>query len=238
MTPAYDVYALRYATSGARQPHENFLTSDPHDQASPLDYFVWLIRAQGREILVDTGFAADAARTRRPTFRAGNLDPLPIARVHLQAREMRYATGRCRCHGRLRHPYTLDDVVTMLRHVYADRVTFHDGEGEVAPGVTVHKIGGHSDGLQVVRVATKRGPVVLASDAAHLYANIARRNPFPIVYNVGDMMEGWRIIEHLAGDPDRIIPGHDPVGCEIYSRVSGAVEAFALHQPPLHRGQS
>src|SRR5205807_9320814 len=33
---------------------------------------------------------------------------------------------------------------------------------------------GHSDGLQVVRVDTARGPVVLASDAAHYYANLQR----------------------------------------------------------------
>ena len=44
--------------------------------------------------------------------------------------------------------------------LYADRVEFHDVDGEIAPGVTVHRVGGHSDGLQVVRVETARGPVV------------------------------------------------------------------------------
>jgi hypothetical protein len=39
---------------------------------------------------------------------------------------------------------------------------FRDGDGEVAPGVTVHKVGGHSRGLQCVRVMTATGPVVLA----------------------------------------------------------------------------
>ena len=36
----------------------------------PLDYFVWLIRGDGREIVVDTGFsAAMAAKRKRDHFR-------------------------------------------------------------------------------------------------------------------------------------------------------------------------
>ena len=102
----------------------------------------------------------------------------------------------------------------------------------IRAGVTVHRVGGHSDGLQVVRVETARGPVVLASDAAHYYANLQKRSPFPIVYNVGDMAQGWETVERLAGHPDRFIPGHDPLVSEIYPRASDKVDAFALHLAP------
>ena len=47
------------------------------------------------------------------------------------------------------------------------------------------------------------------------------------------MAEGWRIVERLAGHPDRFIPGHDPIVCEIYPRASDKVDAFALHNRPL-----
>ncbi|MEA2889520.1 MAG: hypothetical protein QOI05_313, partial [Bradyrhizobium sp.] len=109
---------------------------------------------------------------------------------------------------------------------------FHNGDGEVAPGVTLHRVGGHSDGLQVVRVETARGPVVLASDASHYYGNMQRKNPFPILYNLGDMMEGWEVVKRLAGHPDRAIPGHDPLVTEIYPRASDKVDAWSLHLPP------
>jgi glyoxylase-like metal-dependent hydrolase (beta-lactamase superfamily II) len=122
----------------------------------------------------------------------------------------------------------------MVRHVYDERVTFHDGEGEVAPGVTLHRVGGHSDGLQVVRVATTRGPVVLASDASHYFANMHSRRPFPIVYNVGDMYNGWTLCERLAGHPDRIIPGHDPLVRKLHRRIEGGIDAYALHEEPSH----
>jgi glyoxylase-like metal-dependent hydrolase (beta-lactamase superfamily II) len=262
MGNTHEIYALRYATMSPRTPHLNFLVPDPHETtAQDLDYFVWLIRGGGRDILVDTGFNAEEAglRDRKLTLNpvdalerfgvkadsirdivvthlhydhAGNLERFPHARFHLQDREMSYATGRCMCNGMLRHPFSIEHVTLMVRHVYGERVSFHSGDGEVAPGVTVHRVGGHSDGLQVVRVETGRGPVVLASDAAHYYANLQRRSPFPIVYNVGDMAQGWEIVERLAGHPDRFIPGHDPIVSEIYPRASDKVDAFALHLKP------
>jgi glyoxylase-like metal-dependent hydrolase (beta-lactamase superfamily II) len=262
MGNAYEIYAIRYATMSPRTPHLNYLLPDPHETtAQDLDYFVWLIRGHGREILVDTGFNAAEAqlRGRKLTLNpvdalmafgvkadaikdivvthlhydhAGNLDLFPNARFHLQDREMSYATGRCMCHGLLRHPFSVEHVTLMVRHVFSERVDFHNGDGEVAPGVTLHRVGGHSDGLQVVRVETERGPVVLASDASHYYGNMHRRSPFPIIYNLGDMFEGWDIAHRLAGHPDRVIPGHDPIVTEIYPRASDKVDAYALHLEP------
>ena len=163
MGNAYEIYALRYATMSPRTPHLNFLIPDPHETtAQDLDYFVWLIRGGGRDILVDTGFNAEEAKARSrkltlnpvdalanfgvaaDTIRdvivthlhydhAGNLDRFPNARFHLQDREMSYATGRCMCNGMLRHPFSVEHVTTMVRHVYGERVTFHSGDGEVAP---------------------------------------------------------------------------------------------------------
>ena len=46
------------------------------------------------------------------------------------------------------------------------------------------------------------------------------------------MCAGWEVLERLAGDPDRIIPGHDPIVAEIYPRASDKVDAFALHLKP------
>ena len=65
MGNAYEIYALRYATMSPRTPHMNYLLPDPHETAAAdLDYFVWLIRGGGREILVDTGFNAAEAQLR------------------------------------------------------------------------------------------------------------------------------------------------------------------------------
>jgi len=164
---------------------------------------------------------------------AGNLPAFPNATFHLQDAEMAYATGRCMCHARLRGAFAVDDVCAMVRKVYEGRVAFIDGDGEIAPGLTVHAVPGHTSGLQCVRVETARGPVVLASDAAHFYANLAQQNPFPIVVDIAAMMESWRRLGQLAGDPERIVPGHDPLVMARYPRHPAAeVEAVLLHRPP------
>ena len=242
--PAYEIYAIKYAHH-ERTASQNFLGGDPHDGPMPLDYFVWLVRGEGGDLLVDTGFnAAAAARRQRQLVRpveqalslmgvepgavrdvvithlhydhVGNFDLFPRATFHLQDLEMQFATGRCMCHEPMRHAFDVEDVVGMVRTVYAGRVRFHAGDAQLAPGISVHLIGGHTMGLQVVRVATRRGHVVLASDASHYYANRGEGRPFPIVYNVADMMEGWGKLRALADSPAHVIPGHDPLVLERY----------------------
>ena len=261
----WEAYAIRYGRHDRPAQSNFLLpVADPHE-AMPLDYFVWLLRApDGHEIVVDTGFdAACAAKRGRTLHRsvgdslramgcdparvrdvvvthlhydhAGSVDIFGGARIHIQDREMAFATGRHMCTACIRVPFEADHVVSMVRALFADKVTFHDGEGEVAPGVTVHRVGGHSDGLQVVRVETARGPVVIASDAMHFYANDATGNPFPIIFDLGAMTQGWRIARRLAGgDETRVIPGHDPEVRRRFPAVEGQEgEVVALHLPPI-----
>ena len=61
----FEVLALRYAHLGNRHPGENFILADPHEFASDLDYFIWIIRRGAASFLVDTGFAQPAADRRR-----------------------------------------------------------------------------------------------------------------------------------------------------------------------------
>jgi len=259
--PDYEVYAVQYASHGERRRRDNFIQDDLHDAPMPMAFFVWLIRSAERTILVDTGFNAEAAAARKRTFHrcpiealkklgcdpdaiqdvivthlhydhAGNLGKLPRARFHVQDREVAYATGRCMCHAPLRHAYSVEDVNELVRKVYAGRVRFHDGDAEIAPGVELLLIGGHTNGLQSVRVHTARGWVVLASDASHYYENMQRFKPFPIVYNVADMLEGHRRLVEVADSPDHVVPGHDPEVLKRYPSFEGDEGIVCLHKAP------
>jgi glyoxylase-like metal-dependent hydrolase (beta-lactamase superfamily II) len=251
VSPRYEVFAVKYAHH-ARRASENFIGGDPHDGPMPLDYFVWLVRGEGREIVVDTGFsAAVAAKRGREHLRCpaaglgllgvdcskvrdvvithlhydhvGNFDLFPAAALHLQDLEMRYATGRHMHEAKHAGAYDVEDVVGMVRRAYAGRVRFHDGDAEIFPGVSVHLVGGHTMGLQVVRVQTRRGWLVLASDASHFYANMEQQRPFPIVWSVKDMVDGYRRLRELADSPAHIIPGHDPLVLERYPAASDSL---------------
>ena len=87
---------------------------------------------------------------------------------------------------------------------------------------------------------TARGPVVIASDALHFYANDRTGNPFPIIFDLGAMTQGWRISKRLAGgDESRVIAGHDPEVRARFQPVEGQDgEVVALHLPPLRLNPS
>ena len=140
----------------------------------------------------------------------GNWDKFPKARFHLQDKEMQFATGRHVCMDTFRHAFEVEDVVGMVRAVYGKRVMFHDGDEEIQPGLSVHLIGGHTMGMQSVRVMTRNGWLVLASDASHYYWGIRDRKLFAIVYSVADMLAGYDKLLKLAdGRLEIVVPGHD-----------------------------
>ncbi len=159
---------------------------------------------------------------------AGTTHDFPEARFHLQELEMAYATGRHMCHDALRGAYTVDFIVDMVRHLFRGRVRFVAGDAEVAPGISLHLTSGHTMGMQAVRVFTRRGWIVLASDASHFYDNLEGMAPFPIVYNVGEMLDGFRTLRRLAETPKHIIPGHDPLVMERYPAPSAALQGAVV----------
>jgi glyoxylase-like metal-dependent hydrolase (beta-lactamase superfamily II) len=257
----YEIYAIRYGHLERTASH-NFIGGDAHDGPMPLDYFVWAIVGAERSFLLDTGYdaATGAARGRelvRPVEaglaaigieprdvrdiivshmhydHVGNHELFPAARYHVQDDEMAFCTGRSMCHAVMRSPFEARDVQSMVGKLFAGRVVFHNGTSTLAPGITLHKVGGHTRGLQVVRVQTQRGFVVLASDAAHFYANWQQRRPFPIVDNIAAYLDAYDIIEGLASSPDHIIPGHDPLVIERYpAALTGIHDIVRVDLPP------
>ena len=258
---AWEIYAIKYGDRDGRTRADSFIFDDNHDAPHAIDYYMWLIRGQGRNILVDTGYDNAEAQARGRPIRldpvealkpfdlapgditeiivthlhydhAGGLHLFPNARLHMQAAEMAYATGPCMCHDTLRMPFTAGHVCEAVKRLYSGQVIFHQGEAELADGITLHCIGGHSRGLQAVRVRTDAGWMVLASDASHFYENFMARKPFPIVVDLQDMLDGFDTLYRLASAPGLIVPGHDPLVREYFPRAM-ADHIHRLDQGPL-----
>jgi len=254
--PTYEVFAIKYAMRDARRTN-HFLGGDPHDAPMPMDYFVWLIRNSDRTYVLDVGFTAEVAAQRKRVMlrrpaeglaklgvdaksardvivshmhydHIGTFGDFPQARFHLQDDEMAFVTGRHMCHKQLRHSFEVDDVVGVVRMLYDGRVQFHDGDDELAPGLTIHRIGGHTAGLQSVRVHTKRGWVVLASDASHYYEHFEQGRVFPTTFDIGGVLEGYDKLHRLAESPQHIVPGHDPLVMQRYPAASSDLEGVAV----------
>ena len=236
----WEVYAVKYADRNDRTRNDSFMFASDHNSNHPMDYFVWVLRCGKEVILVDTGYDEGEAGLRdRPIHHrpakaiealglkaeeisqviithlhydhAGTLADFPNAKFYLQTAEMAYATGPCMCSDVLRMPFTGAHICTAIEALYSGRLHFFDGNGQVAEGVSIHCVGGHSKGLQAVRVKTEAGWMCLASDATHYYENFMTRKPFPIVVDVEQMLAGFDKITALASDVSLVIPGHDPL---------------------------
>jgi glyoxylase-like metal-dependent hydrolase (beta-lactamase superfamily II) len=233
----YEVLALKYGERDTTAC-QFFYREASHDPIT-LHFFVWLIRGGPYPVLVDTGFLEDDATQRgirnyvRPSemveragVRVADIPVVLVTHLHydhwaghrlfpasefwIQRDEVAFWTGRYGRYdafGQSANPGALANLVALN---YANRIRIIEGEQEVLPGLRVHRLGGHTAGLQIVTVATARGRVVLTSDASHFYRNVERYQPVQIITSLPEMLAGFDTIHALAGPEKLIVAGHDP----------------------------
>lgn len=246
----YQVYAVQYAHRDLRSS-EAFL-GDQSDTPLGMDYFVWAITNDAHSVVVDLGFTEPVGTRRGRTFlrspdqglaeigidcdkieqvivthfhydHTGNHALFPRATFYIQDAEMRFYTGREARWPAFRHSVEVDDIAALVRLTYAGRVAFVDGEHEILPGITVHHVGGHTAGMQIVSVQTEQGRAVLASDASHYYRNLEQSLPFPTLHDLPGIYRGFQRIRELADSPELIVPGHDPLVLERLETVAAGI---------------
>ena len=253
----YEIYAIRYAESTDRYRWQSFIRDDRPHESEPMDFFSWVLIGRERSIVVDTGMSREKAERHGFTFlrepaeglralgvepavaaqvilthlhfdHIGNVDQYPAAQFLLQQAEMAYATGPDMEFPWLRRPYLADEVGRLVHFLYEGRLTLHGPDVQVAPGVSVHLVGGHTAGQEIVRVRTQRGWVVLASDALHYYEEYERGIPFAVAHSVADMFKSHRRIRDLADSDDHVIPAHDPRIMTKYPAPRPELEGFVI----------
>lgn len=243
----FQVYAIRYATrEGLRGQH--FLGyDDTWAEPHPTAYYVWLAVSDIRAVVLDAGLEPGAgpegiafACAPHEGVAALGVDPadvdtlvlshlhydhtgaaarFPAARRVVQRAEAGYWTGPVATRiTRERWLVSEPDLATVLD---PERLDLVDGDREIAPGLSVHRVGGHTAGMQLTRVWTAAGWVVLASDAAHFTENLVQDRPGPILHSMPGIYHAYDRAKDLADDPALIVPGHDP---EIMDRFPRAGE--------------
>jgi glyoxylase-like metal-dependent hydrolase (beta-lactamase superfamily II) len=240
MTATYEAFAIRYGYLAERALGQVLLGGLGGEAGAAqvgVAYHVFVLRGPGGPFVFDTGAdeSAMAARSRSVTLpvetalaqlgvgegasivqthlhwdHAGNHALLPEARVHLQRREMAYAATTGLADPYFRAGYDAADIAAMAQRIAAGQVTLHQGDVALTDGLSLHHVGGHTDGLMVARVHTRRGWMVLAGDAVAYAENLARRVPFPHLFHVGDALAAFDRVRDLADEDALVIPGHDP----------------------------
>lgn len=107
-------------------------------------------------------------------------------------------------------------VIAPLMEDWPKRLRLTEDREEVLPGVTLHRVGGHSYDSHIIYVDTARGKAAICGDNVYMYANIEENRPI----GWADPKETLPILEAIRKEADLILPGHDP---RVFERYPGGV---------------
>lgn len=238
--PAYEIYAIRYATILNFPVAELVKGADPSRKLD-IAMMIWLVRGNGRTILVDSGFyhdrffkdwqvkdftrpsdalgkigvkpedVTDVIITHMHWDHADGMDLFPNARIWIQKDEFNYYTREAWQSRDTHGGIDPEDVLTLVKLNTQGRVGLVNGDAqEILPGVICYTGGKHTYQSQYVGVQTSAGTVVLASDNMYLYENLEKHVPIAATLDAESNLRAQDRMRQIAARPELIIPGHDP----------------------------
>ncbi|MCX7521009.1 N-acyl homoserine lactonase family protein [Microbacterium sp. STN6] len=249
---AVSVWSVKY---GERVVHKSDVFHDYAQYGVPdgdleMDYNFWVIRSQGKIILLDTGYdipkrdwlgeisvtptpdgldilgidPADVSMVITSHYHYDHIGYLALftnAQIVSAQAEYDYWISKLRADDLEGEFSTEDDLQPVLEAEAQGRLRLVTEKTEVFPGITVYPIGGHCPGELLTKVETAGGGLILTVDAAHFYEQIEHEWPFFAFTDLDEMKRGLSFINELSRTTGAtIVPGHD-------ARVRGRFPAAA-----------
>ncbi len=237
--PQYEVYAVRYASIPDFRVAQLVKGADPARRFD-IAMTVWLIKGNGRNILVDSGFyrekffkdwkvrdfmkpsdavallgikpeeVTDVIISHMHWDHADGMDLFPKAKIWIQKDEYVYYTGEAWQQKGTHGGIDPDDVLAAVKINTEGRVGLVNGDAQEI----LPGITCYTGGKHTYQT------VVLASDNMYLYENMEKHVPIAASLDFDSNLRAQDRMKQMAADPKFVIPGHDPAVFERFPKVN------------------
>lgn len=257
--PTHSVWEVKYGERTVRKSDvfHDYARYGLPDGDLHMTYNFWVIRSEGRTVLLDTGYdiarkdwLGEVSTTPTPQGLALlGIDPADVdvvitshyhydhigylglftrATVVSGQAEWDYWIAKLRA-GDLEGEFsTPEDLAPVVRAQEEGRLRLVTEPTEVVPGITVHPVGGHCPGELVTHIATQAGGLIMTVDAAHFYEQVENEWPFFAFTDLDEMRRALTYITDLAARTGAtVVPGHDGRVRDRYPAAPGDAGAVA-----------
>lgn len=244
----YEVYGLKFGERDKKVSISDIAVGATSKEKVAVYFMFWLLRGNGRMILVDAGFTNDAD-TRHITYtrpdsvlRRMNIEPdsitdiivthphwdhiggislFPKAMVWMQEADYQYFVDSAWREGGQSGGFNRADVEKVLQRKQSGTLSLVKGDNiRILPGIKVFTGSKHTYESQYVRVHAATEDVVVASDNCKYYYNVITSLPSPATFSAEGYTENLERMRAMVSNVDLVIPGHDPLVMSKFPKVA------------------
>lgn len=250
-TVNYQIYAIKFGERTTKNALSDVAVGSTSKDSVNVYFMYWLLKgSNGKTILVDAGFTADAdinpkaIRYERPDKmlkelsvkpeeitdiiishphwdHIGGIDLYPQAMVWMQKEDYNYFVGAAWQVDGNKNGFNPKDVKKIVDRNLSNKLILIKGDGiEIMPNIKVYTGSKHTYEAQYVVVGSDENKVILASDNAWYYYNITSSLSIPVTHDASAYIKNMERMKNMQSNTDLIIPGHDPLVMSKFEKVA------------------
>lgn len=247
--PEYEIYALKYA-GPRRGLGAVVMWNQDWDKIFERSFYIWCLKGPDGPIVVDAGTKPDLAiKNELPGYvgpvevlsalgveadevkhlilthlhwdHANGVSLFPNAKVYVQEQEYEFWANDPLAKRPLFSSLVDAESINYLIDLQKkERLVLLKGDREIFPGIECLLAPGHTVGLQVVAVSTKKGTAIVCSDCAHIFRNYHEDWPSIFITDLRAWLKSYDKLRERVFSPDLVFPGHDILMTSNYPAVA------------------